>query len=141
MDDQNYGTGNTNWTPPYQTNQPTPVGSVPNSKGAFVLGIISLCVSTVCCCCYGSFAGLITSIIGLVLGNKAIRTYEENPNMYDEKSYRKAKTGKTLNIIGLIISLIVSAIIIVYLFLAFTHQLPPELQDSFDDRMRKYDFD
>jgi hypothetical protein len=140
MSYDNYNTGNTNWTPPPHTpmSDPNAGANVPNSMGSFVLGIISLCICTVCCICYGSFAGVITSIIGLVLGNKAIRSYEENPGMYNEKSYKKAKTGRILSIISLIISIIVCAIIVTYLYLGFTDQLPPELQREFRKSMRRY---
>jgi hypothetical protein len=139
MNEQNYNPNNSNW------NMPSSTGSsdqkLPNSNGSFVLGIISLCVSTVCCCCYGSFAGVVTSIIGIVLGSKAIRTYQENPGMYSEKTYKKAKSGRTMSWIGLIISVLGCITLIVYLYLAVTNQLPPELQDQFEDNKRKWDFD
>ena len=117
------------------------VGNLPNSNGSFVLGIISVCISTICCCCYGSFAGLITSIIGIVLGNKAIRNYEENPGMFNDKSYKKAKTGRMLSWIGLILSILVCTVIIIYFYLAFTGQLPDKFQEQFEYNRRKYDFD
>ncbi len=141
MNNENYNSGNTNWTPPPPMTDPNAGPNVPNSGGAFILGIISVCVSTVCCICYGSFAGVITSIIGLVLGNKAIRAYEENPSAYNEKSYKKAKTGRILNMIGLIVSIIVCLIIITYFYLGFTGQLPHELQRDFRRTMRRYDLD
>lgn len=129
---------NSNWNNPYGN---AGEQKLPNSNGSFVLGIVSLCVSIICFCCYGGFAALVTSIIGIVLGNKAVRKYEENPGVYSEKTYKKAKAGRTMSWISLILSLLGCIVIVGYLYLGFTGQLPPELQDQFEESQRKWDFD
>ena len=72
---------------------------LPNSTLILVFGIISI----VTCCCYGVL-GLIFGIIALVLANKAIKLYAENPEMYD--GIKNVKTGKTLAIIGIVLNVI-----------------------------------
>ena len=74
---------------------------LPNANMVLVLGIVSLCLDVILCCCYGGFPGLILAIIGLIMGNKAKKAYEADPSAYTEKSYKKAKTGTLLSIIGL----------------------------------------
>src|SRR5688572_130923 len=134
---------NSNWTPqdPANTNNSGFAPNVPNSNGSFVLGIISICLTTVCCICSGQFPAVITSIIGLVIGAKAVRNYEENPSAYNEKSYKKAKTGRILNLISLIISILFCTASVIYVYLGMTEQLPPELQRGFRRNMKQYDFD
>ena len=100
---ENENPSNPNWNQGMHSNQGQVLQNIPNAKGSFVLGIISLCVSTICCCCYGSFAGFILSIIGLFLGRSAKRKYNESPAAYNPASFKKAKTGMVLNIIALII--------------------------------------
>ncbi|TAI49349.1 CCC motif membrane protein [Flagellimonas allohymeniacidonis] len=72
---------------------------LPNSTLILVFGIISI----VTCCCYGVL-GLIFGIIALVLANKAIKLYAENPEMYD--GIKNVKTGRVLAIIGIILNVI-----------------------------------
>lgn len=112
-----------------------PQQNVPNSNGAFVLGILSLVFSTILWCCYGSFIGLILSIIGLVLGNGAKSRYNADPSAYTEASYRKAKTGVTLNLIGLIISVIGAGCIIAFVVAGLNGNLPPQFQEAFEKGM------
>lgn len=78
---------------------------LPNSTTALVLGICSI----VTCCCYGVI-GLPLGIIALVLGNKAIKLNNENPDMYE--GVKNANTGKILGIIGIILNVIFIAYII-----------------------------
>lgn len=78
----------------YQVQQP-----LPNATAVLVLGIISI----VGCICYG-IPGLVCGIISLVLGNKAVRMYEDNPSAYTAGSYSNAKAGRICAIIGLVIS-------------------------------------
>jgi hypothetical protein len=138
MNDQNYIPNDANWNNAYSNNNSQ---KLPNSNGSFVLGIVSLCISTVCFCCYGGFVAIITSIIGIVLGNKAIRTYQENPGMYSEKTYKKAKSGRIMSWIAFIISILGCITIVTYLYLGFTGQLPQEFQRQFEESQSKWDFD
>ena len=73
--------------------------TLPNATASLVLGILSI----VTCCCYG-IIGLPMGIIALVLGNKAIKVFNENPDVYT--SVGNAKAGKVLGIIGIIFNLI-----------------------------------
>ena len=70
---------------------------LPNGKTALVLGILSL----VTCICYGVI-GLPLGIIAFVLGNKAIKVFNENPENYD--SVGNASAGKIMGIIGIILN-------------------------------------
>jgi hypothetical protein len=78
----------------FQVQQP-----LPNATAVLVLGIISI----IGCFCYG-IVGLACGIIALILGNKAIRLYNENPGAYTQGSFSNAKAGRICAIIGLILS-------------------------------------
>lgn len=112
--------------------------NVPKANGSFVLGIVAIVVDIVLCCCYGYIISLILSIIGLILGLTARKTYELSPGDYSEESYNKAKTGITLNIVALILSILTTIVMFTFYYLALTGQLPPEIQDAFDEGMKKY---
>ncbi|MCL7764935.1 DUF4190 domain-containing protein [Polaribacter sp. Z014] len=73
--------------------------NLPNATTSLVLGILSL----VTCICYG-IIGLPLGIIALVLGNKAIKEYNENPENYN--SANNANAGKIMGIIGIILNAI-----------------------------------
>ena len=79
--------------------------TLPNSTAALILGILSI----VTCCCYG-IIGLPLGIVALVLGNKAMKIYYEQPENY--KGEGNAKAGKVLGIIGIILNVIFIAYII-----------------------------
>lgn len=70
---------------------------LPNATLILVFGILSI----VGCCCYG-VVGVIFGIITLVMANKAIEIYNANPEMY--LGYQNVKIGRTLAIIGLVLS-------------------------------------
>ena len=72
---------------------------LPNSTASLVLGILSV----VTCCCYG-IIGLPLGIIALVLGNKAMKLYYQQPENYTGEG--NAKAGKILGIIGIILNLV-----------------------------------
>ena len=79
--------------------------TLPNSTAALILGILSI----VTCCCYG-IIGLPLGIVALVLGNKAMKIYYEQPENY--KGEGNAKAGKVLGIVGIILNVIFIAYII-----------------------------
>jgi len=98
-------------------------GHAPNNKElktVKTLGIVSIVTSIVCCLIYG-IPGLVTGIIGLVLGNQAQRKYEENPENYYNGYLEDIKGAKTLNIIGICISGLVILGIIAYVIFIFTY--------------------
>ena len=72
---------------------------LPKATVSLVLGIFSV----VTCICYGVI-GLPLGIAALVLGNKAIKVYNENPEDY--KSSGNASAGKILGIVGIILNLL-----------------------------------
>lgn len=76
---------------------------LPNSTASLVLGIFSI----VTCFCYG-LPGIILGVIGLILGNKAIKLDNEDPDLYE--GVGNAKAGKIISIIGLVLSVIVVAL-------------------------------
>ncbi|HLW62724.1 MAG TPA: CCC motif membrane protein [Flavobacterium sp.] len=73
------------------------VTKLPNTTIAMVLGIVSIV-----CCCTG-IIGIICSVIGLVIINKDIKLYNNNPQQYT--GIQNANTARILNIIGLVLSI------------------------------------
>ncbi len=80
---------------------------LPNANAVLVLGILSL----VFCWCYG-IIGLILGIISLVLAGSSRRMYQENPENYDENSYKNLNTGRICAIIGICISSLIFVFLI-----------------------------
>ena len=72
---------------------------LPNATTVLILGIVSI----VNCCCYG-IIGLIAGGVGLMMANKDMKLYNENPEMYS--NYNNLKIGRVLCIIGIILSAI-----------------------------------
>ncbi len=89
----------------YQQPQQQIQTAVPNATAALILGILSI---PTCCCCFG-ILGAVLGIIGLVLGNKAIKMHLADPGMYTEGSLSNAKAGRICAIIGIILSILVAA--------------------------------
>jgi hypothetical protein len=110
---------------PYQQNpyQQNPMGGnpmgmqqdLPSHIGVLVLGICSI----VFCWCYG-IIGLACGIIALVLGNKAMKMYSDNPGIYSEKSYKNAKAGRICAIIGTCLSIGYVIFIVCYIIFVGT---------------------
>lgn len=71
---------------------------IPYSITAMVFGIVSIAVFI--------YFGWVAAIVALVLYNKAIKIYQENPSQYKESSLKMLKAAKITGIIGLIISLL-----------------------------------
>jgi SNF family Na+-dependent transporter len=82
---------------------------LPNATTSLVLGILSL----VTCICYGVI-GLPLGIIAFILGNKATKEFNENPENYD--SVGNASAGKIMGIIGILLNTIYILIIIWILY-------------------------
>jgi hypothetical protein len=111
----NYGQQNYQNVPPYGGQMPpqSPFGGqmdLPNATAILVLGICSI----VGCFCYG-IPGIICGIIALIMGGKAMREYEANPNMYTISSFNNAKAGRICGIIGTILSVLTFVFWIVYI--------------------------
>lgn len=91
---------------------------LPNATAALVLGIVSIAL----CWCYG-IVGLITGIIAVVIGSKAMKAHALEPGRYTEGSFKNAQAGKVCGIIGLALSalmfLYLVFMIVIYGFGAF----------------------
>lgn len=95
----------------------TPGGQVPlpNSTAVLVLGIVAIAL----CWCYGIVA-LTCGIIGIVLGNKAIALYKNNPSAYTLSSYNNTKAGRICAIIGISLGALYLVIVVIYLVILGT---------------------
>lgn len=71
--------------------------NLPNGTAVLVLGILSILT---CCCGWG--VGMVLGIVAIVLANKDLKLYSENPELY--LNYKNLNTGKILAIIGLVLS-------------------------------------
>lgn len=78
---------------------------LPNATLILIFGILSI----VGCCCYG-VVGIIFGVITLIMAKKAMEIYNANPEMY--LGYQNVKIGRTLAIIGLVLSAVFLAIFI-----------------------------
>jgi len=82
---------------------------LPNSTLVLVMGILSI----IGCCCY-AVPGIIFGIIAIIVGNNAMKVYNEAPENYSEIG--NVKAGRIMGIIGLILSVL----FIAYVVWAFT---------------------
>ncbi|WP_231373944.1 CCC motif membrane protein [Aureivirga marina] len=89
---------------------PTP--DLPNATAVLVMGILSIIG-----CFFYAIPGLILGIISLVLANKAMALYKNNPKNYTQSSFNNVKTGRICAIIGVSLAGISFLIFIIY-FLA-----------------------
>lgn len=85
---QGFNNGNPNFMPV----------KLPNATVSLVLGIFSI----ICCC--STVGGLIFAIIGLILANKDLKTYQANPQQY--MGVETVNTARILNIIGIVLSIL-----------------------------------
>jgi len=84
--------------------------NLPNSTTVLVLGIISI----VTCWCVG-IVGLTLGIIALVMASKSAKIYAANRNLYTISSYNNMKAGKVCAIIGICLSSIYIAYVVIYI--------------------------
>ncbi|HNW89494.1 MAG TPA: CCC motif membrane protein [Bacteroidales bacterium] len=82
---------------------------IPHSITAMVFGIVSIAVM-----CY---FGWVAAIVALVLYNKGMKIYNENPPDYKPSSLGMMRTAKICGIIGLIVSIVVTLLYILYIVL------------------------
>ncbi len=71
---------------------------VPNSTVVLVLGILSILFW----CCWG--IGLILGVVGLILGSKSKKIYNEDPERYSVSSYKNLNAGWICAMIGTILA-------------------------------------
>ena len=91
-----------------QTHTPVPE-RLPNATLVLVLGILSL----ITCICYGQ--GLILGIVNLFLARNTSRMYHAEPERYT--GHGDVKLGRILSIIGIILSILFLAAIVVSIFM------------------------
>lgn len=78
---------------------------LPNATATLVLGILSIVICFIC------------GIIALVISNKDVALYRNNPELYSEASYNNIKAGRICAIIG--IALQVIGLLIYIAFIAY----------------------
>jgi hypothetical protein len=96
------------------TIQTTPQNLIqlPNSTGVLVMGILSI----ICFCCLAAgVVGITLGILAIVLGNKSLKIYNQNPELYTEVSFKNAKAGRVYGIVGLSLGSIWIVGILIYL--------------------------
>ena len=79
---------------------------LPNDTLILVMGILSI----IGCCCYG-LPGTIFGIVAIILGTKATKLYQSEPEKYD--GYGNVQAGKIMGIIGVVLSIVYIILIIV----------------------------
>jgi hypothetical protein len=85
---------------------------LPNATAVLVLGIVSI----VGCFCWG-IIGLACGITAIILGNKAIKEYNANAELYTPGSYSNVKAGRICAIIGVVLSSLYVVLLIIYIIL------------------------
>ncbi|NER17152.1 CCC motif membrane protein [Spongiivirga citrea] len=89
---------------------------LPADPTSLVLGIIAIVVSITGCCCSPLFIlPMALSIIGLVMANKSLKEFHQNPDAYSPASKSNVNIARVLNIVGLVISFLLLAYLIVRL--------------------------
>jgi len=78
---------------------------LPADPASMILGIVSLVVVVLGCCCgLVAVVTLAMSIVGLVMANKSLREYAENPDAFSENSRKNVATAKIICIIATVLS-------------------------------------
>ncbi len=67
---------------------------LPNATATLVLGILSIVICFIC------------GIIALVISNKDMDLYKNNPGLYSESSYNSLKAGRICAIVGIALQVI-----------------------------------
>jgi hypothetical protein len=105
-------TGNTQKGQPDGFHQSLPQ-NLPNANLILILGILSILLSW---WHFVSVAGILLSFLALILANREFSLYNANPSRYTVSSLNNVKAGRTCAIIGLIISIIVFAFVMLLIF-------------------------
>lgn len=110
---------------------------LPADPTAMILGIVSVVIVGLGCCC-GLFAigSLILSIIGLVMANKSIRLYKQNPENYASQSRSNTGVGQVICIVGVVVSAVLMLISLAY-WTFFGSQLTESFMKEFNKNKEK----
>lgn len=100
---------------------------LPNANTVLILGILSIFT----CCLYG-IVGIILGIIAIILANKDLKLYLENPENYN--NYSAVTTGRILAIIGIALSGIY--LIFTIYFLSLGEQGMKDFQQNLMEKMK-----
>ncbi|MES2556913.1 MAG: hypothetical protein V4604_12225 [Bacteroidota bacterium] len=87
-------------------NTPTRREKIPGAGGVLAMGILSIVF------CMG-FLGPIMGIITLATSGKKVYMYHEDPDRYDESSFKQLKAGRICGVIGLSLTGLVLIIVLV----------------------------
>ena len=69
-------------------------GQLPNATATLVLGILSIVVCFIC------------GIVALIISNKDLAMYKNNPELYSAAAYNNIKAGRICAIIGIALQVI-----------------------------------
>lgn len=110
---------------------------LPADPTAIILGIVSVVIVGLGCCC-GLFAigSLILGIIGLVMANKSIKLYRHDPENYTSQSRSNTGVGQVICIVGVVISSILVLISLVY-WAFFGSQITESFMKEFNKNKEK----
>lgn len=105
---------NSNEQRDYLTQNTGYLPALPNATVSLVMGILSIVVCGI---------GLVLGIIGLVMANKDLALYNNQPGGYSIASYNHTKTGKTCAIIGIVLNVLFVLAYAAILIFAFSANL------------------
>ncbi|HAK11323.1 MAG TPA: hypothetical protein DIW54_11160 [Chitinophagaceae bacterium] len=88
--------------------QPNYQYALPNATAVLVMGILSI----LSCFCYG--LGIVFGAIAIYLAGKDAKLYAAYPQQYTAGSLANLKAGKICGIIGLIISILFLALVVIF---------------------------
>lgn len=92
----------------------------PHGKLILTLGIISI---PAVCCCNGTL-GFLIAIIAIIFAVISKKEFNRNPDLYDESTFNRVKTGKTCAIIGLIFGILMLILTIIFIKLFAGSSIP-----------------
>lgn len=125
-DDNNYNNSGFDSTAPRNSNNSWNTQEykekLPADNTAMVLAIIATVMTILCCCFFGSFIGMVLSIIGFVMANSSVNLYNRSPEKYDASSYRRVNSAKIFNLVIGIISILISVVMITGIADDFTNK-------------------
>ncbi|NHN27115.1 hypothetical protein FIA58_015640 [Flavobacterium jejuense] len=117
---------------------------LPADPNALILGIVSLVVGFVGCCCYGLFAfiPIALSIVGLVMANKSLKEFDQNQPAYSPQSRNNVVIAKALNIISIVINSIIF-IFVVIVFIVYRTLISQDVFKKYKNiqEIEQYEFE
>jgi len=113
---------------------------LPADPGSLVISIISVVLLIAGCCCGFPFLSLILSIIGLIMANKSIRLFRNNPELYDAGARGNVNAGRIINIICIVIAGLGTLVYLFY-FLIYGAMFSSVFMDAMDEYKNAKDSD